>query len=252
MKSPSCLNILELHIYAYRQADRETDTQITQVVSLFCSGLLDTVDLLLVVCSSQWQMTLGRKNFRTWSSQEEVVPALPTCPWHLTPWVAPGKSLTPIYTSSTYKKGIHLTSQAVVVNECLQPSLKMKKLYKQEALGSLAYHCWRGPGRHALTAHNRLTTKNQSTWCYNLYLWTRHTLCFKPFISWGLMSLGTALIVSTWKKKALQMEKSQQSHWATLFKQGSPVIWEHHRCHGAHLVNRVHVHVILRHPEVQY
>lgn len=53
MKSPSCLNILELHIHAYRQADRETDTQITQVISLFCSGLLDIVDLLLVVCSSQ-------------------------------------------------------------------------------------------------------------------------------------------------------------------------------------------------------
>lgn len=50
--------------------------------------------------------------------------------------------------------GIRLTSQAVVVNEVVTLFEDEKTLYKQEALGSLAYH-WQEPGRHALTAHNQ-------------------------------------------------------------------------------------------------
>lgn len=50
-------------MHACRQTSK-TDTQIIHEVSFSCSALLDTVDLLLVGCRSQEQMTPWRKSHR--------------------------------------------------------------------------------------------------------------------------------------------------------------------------------------------
>lgn len=67
-------------------------------------------------------------------------------------------------TSSIYKMGIILTSQAGGSKRMLAKLFEDEKTYinGREALGSLAYHSWQGPGRCALTAHNRLCHKENT------------------------------------------------------------------------------------------
>lgn len=60
--------------------------------------------------------------------------------------------------------GIILTSQAGGGKWMLAKLFEDEKTYinGREALGSLAYHSWHGPGRCALTAHNRLCHKENT------------------------------------------------------------------------------------------